>query len=258
VDEAHGSGGVTTPGESFKDCANCPEMVAVPAGSFMMGSPADEKERYDDEGPQHKVTVSKPFAVGKFVVTFDEWDACVSGGGCKRNPSPGDEGWGKGRRPVINVSWDDAQEYVKWLSQKTRKMYRLLSEAEWEYAARSGTRTRYFWGDSVGRNNANCNGCGSEWDGKMTAEVGQFRPNAFGLYDMAGNVWQRTEDCWNGNYNNAPDDGSALTTGDCSERVLRGGSWANTTRDLRAAARDRFDWLNNRGRYAGFRVARIF
>ena len=213
-------------GKSFRDCPDCPEMVVVPAGSFSMGSPSDEKERYDDEGPQHKVTISKPFAVGKYVVTFDEWDACVSGGGCKGNHSPGDEGWGKGRRPVINVNWDDAQEYVKWLSQKTRTKYRLLSEAEWEYAARAGTRTRYFWGDSLGRNNANCDGCGGEWDNKKTAEVGQFQPNAFGLYDMAGNVWQRTDDCWNGNYNSAPEDGSAMKTGDCSQRVFRGGSWA--------------------------------
>ena len=145
-------------------------------GCTSMGSPADEKERYDDEGPQPEVRISKPFAVGKYVVTFDEWDACVSGGGCKGNPAPGDEGWGRGRRPVINVNWDDAREYVKWLSRKTRKKYRLLSEAEWEYAARAGTRTRYFWGDSLGRNNANCNGCGSEWVGKKTAEVGPVPP----------------------------------------------------------------------------------
>jgi formylglycine-generating enzyme required for sulfatase activity len=203
------------------------------------------------------VRIAKPFAVGKYVVTFDEWDACVSGGGCKGNPSLGDEGWGKGRRPVINVKWDDAQEYVKWLSEKTRKKYRLLSEAEWEYAARAGTRTRYFWGDSPGRNNANCNGCGSEWDAK-TAEVGQFRPNAFGLYDMAGNVWQRTEDCWDGNYNSAPDDGPALTTGNCSQRVLRGGSWVVSPRDLRAAARDWGYWGIFRFGNIGFRVARTF
>ena len=245
-------------GKSFRDCPDCPEMVIVPAGSFTMGSPLDEKERYDDEGPQHKVTISKPFAAGKFVVTFDEWDACVSGGGCKGNPSPGDQGWGKGRRPVIHVKWDDAQEYVNWLSRKTRKKYRLLSEAEWEYAARAGTRTRYFWGDSLGRNNANCNDCGSEWDNKQTAEVGQFQPNGFGLYDMAGNVCQRTDDCWNGNYNSAPDDGSARTTGDCGRRVLRGGSWADSPRFPRAAARDGALWDSIRGGFIGFRVARTF
>ncbi len=247
-------------GKSFRDCPDCPEMVVVPEGSFTMGSPADEKERYDDEGPQHKVTISKPFAVGKFVVTFDEWDACVSGGGCERNPSPSDEGWGKGRRPVINVNWDDAQEYVNWLSRKTRQKYRLLSEAEWEYAARAGTRTRYFWGNSLGRNNAKCNGCGSEGDNKKTAEVGQFQPNAFGLYDMAGNVWQRTEDCWNDNYNGAPDDGSAVTTGYCRNRVLRGGYWADDPRGLRSAARFRGGGWGDlvRGRLIGFRVARTF
>ena len=160
------------------------------------------------------------------------------------------------------MSWDDTQEYVKWLSRKTDKKYRLLSEAEWEYAARgvteAGAYPRYFWGDSLGKNNANCKGCGSEWDGKMTAEVGQFRPNAFGLYDMAGNVWQRTDDCWNGNYNGVPKDGSVMATGDCSLRVLRGGSWAYSPWLLRAAARLRCDWGSNRGRLVGFRVARTF
>ena len=246
------------PGESFKDCSGCPEMVMLPAGSFMMGSPPGEDGRNDDEGPQHRVTIEKPFAVGKFTVTFDEWAACVSGGGCKGNPSPSDAGWGKGRRPVITVSFDDAKEYVEWLSQKTGKKYRLLSEAEWEYAARAGTRTRYFWGDNVGSNNANCNGCGSAWDNKKTAEVGQFQPNAFGLYDMAGNVWQWTEDCWNGNYNGAPDDGSAMRSGDCSRSVFRGGSWPEPPRYLRAAARGGFSLSYGRYKNFGFRVARTF
>ena len=240
-------------GETFKDCSDCPEMVLVPKGEFMMGSPQGEAERYDNESPQHKVTISKPFAVGKYDVTFDEWEACVSGGGCTSNRNPSDQGWGKGKRPVINVTWAAAREYVQWLSRKTGKDYRLLTEAEWEYAARARTQTRYYWGNDVGRGKANCNGCGSQWDGKQTAEVGQFQPNDFGLYDMAGNVWQWTEDCWNENYNNAHGDGSALTTGDCSRRVIRGGSWNDSPWFLRAAARNRRSgWYF----YVGFRVAR--
>ena len=188
-------------------------------------------------------------------MTFDQWAACVSGGGCTDNRSPRDEGWGKGTRPVIHVSWDNAQEYVKWLSRKTGKGYRLLSEAEWEYAARAGTQTRYFWGDTLGKNRANCDECGGKWE-KQSAPVGSFAPNAFGLYDMAGNVWQWTEDCWNEDYQNGPRDEQAVTAGDCSLRVLRGGSWFHDPRAERLAARDKqyasSDLLSN----TGFRVAR--
>ena len=242
-------------GETFKDCSNCPEMVTVPAGSFTMGSSSREDGHQDTESPQHDVHIGKPFAVGKFTVTFDEWEACVTGGGCTGNRSPSDRGWGKGRQPVINVSWSDAQEYVKWLSRKTGKTYRLLSEAEWEYAARADTQTRYFWSDSLGKNHANCNGCGSQWDNKQTAPVGSFAPNAFGLYDMAGNVWQWTEDCWNANYHNGPRDEQVLTTGECGQRVVRGGSWFGDPRDVHAAARLRY-YSGVQIGGLGFRVAR--
>ena len=168
-------------------------MIVIPAGEFMMGSPATEEGRYSNEGPQHKVTIAKPFAVSKFDVTFADWDACVSVGGC---PQLGDSSFGRGTRPVINVNWNDAQQYVAWLSKMTGQPYRLLTEAEWEYAARAGATTAYYWGDEIGVGNANCNGCGSQWDGRETAPVGSFKPNAFGLYDMAGNVVQWVQDCY--------------------------------------------------------------
>ena len=168
-------------------------MIVVPAGEFMMGSPVSEKGRSDDEGPQHKVMFAKPFAVSKFAVTFEQWDACVAVGGCGYY-SPSDTGWGRATRPVIYVNWDEAQNYVAWLSKMTGQTYRLLSEAEWEYAARAGTQTAYPWGDEIGKGNANCNGCSSQWDNKQTAPVGSFAPNAFGLYEMYGNVWQWLQD----------------------------------------------------------------
>ncbi len=254
-------------GQGFKDCSDCPEMVVAPAGSITMGSSDTEiaalvkeygtnwEQYLKWESPQHKVTISKPFAVGRYDVTFDEWAACVAGGGCRGTPSPEDSGWGKGKRPVIHVSWDHAQDYAKWLSRKTGKKYRLLTEAEWEYAARAGTQTRYYWGSDTSKNRANCNGCGSEWDGKQTSEVGKFAPNAFGLFDMSGNVWQWTEDCWNESYHNGPYDEKALTTGDCAVRVLRGGSWYSFPGTARAAARFR-EGTGNGLNDEGFRVAR--
>jgi formylglycine-generating enzyme required for sulfatase activity len=199
------------------------------------------------------VIILKPFAVGKYTVTFDEWDWCVKEGGCKTNPS--DAGWGRGNRPVINVSWNDAKEYVAWLSKKTGKSYRLLSEAEWEYAARAGTAAKYYWGDDIGKGNANCDGCGSQWDGKQTAPMGSFKPNPWGLYDMAGNVWQWVEDCWHDNYNGAPKDGSpAIEISGCP-RVLRGGSWNDDPLSPRAAWRIRSN-AELRSYGFGFRVAR--
>jgi formylglycine-generating enzyme required for sulfatase activity len=223
---------------SFRECAkDCPEMVVVPAGEFIMGSPSTEKGRYDDEGPQRTVTIVKSFGVSKFDVTFAEWDVCVSIGGCRQEGRANDAGWGRGTRPVINVSWDDAQQYVAWLSKMTGKPYRLLTEAEWEYAARAGNITAYYWGDEIGKQNANCNGCGSEWDNRQTSAVGSFKPNEFGLFDMAGNVWQWVQDCYHDNYNEAPIDGSAWASGDCSSRVVRGGSWNDVPQGLRAAIR---------------------
>jgi formylglycine-generating enzyme required for sulfatase activity len=154
------------PGSDFKECTSgCPVMIVIPAGRFIMGSPENEPDREASEGPQHEVTVAKPFAVSKFEVTFEEWDACVAAAACPRVP----DHWGRGGMPVINVSWGDAKQYVGWLSQSTGKEYRLLTEAEWEYAARAGANTRYSWGDNPGMGNANCDGCGSRWDRQQTA-----------------------------------------------------------------------------------------
>jgi len=242
------------PGDSFRECAeNCPEMVVVPAGQFVMGSSANEQGRFRNEGPQHTVTIPKPFAVAKFEVTFDEWDACVADGDCA--PVADDNGWGRGRRPVINVTWDDARRYAAWLSKMTGKPYRLLSEAEWEYAARAGSNTPYSWGDEIGKGNASCRACGSEWDAKQTAPVGSFAANQFGLHDMLGNVWEWVEDCFHGNFEGAPADGSARIDDDCPRRVIRGGSWHYAPEGLRSASRLRgtatFQFND-----LGFRVAR--
>jgi formylglycine-generating enzyme required for sulfatase activity len=232
------------PQASFRECAkDCPEMIVIPAGEFTMGSP---------ETDQHKVKIRRSFAVSKFDVTFADWDACVMVGRC---PQVSDNGMGRGIKPVITVTWGDAQQYVAWFSQMTGRPYRLLTEAEWEYAARAGTTTAYYWGDQIGKANANCNGCGSQWDNRETSPVGSFKPNAFGLYDMAGNVLQWVEDCYHGNYDDAPADGSAWTSGDCSRRVLRGGSWYDVPGDLRAANRN-WDTAGSRSGSGGFRVGR--
>jgi formylglycine-generating enzyme required for sulfatase activity len=240
--------------DSFRECAKgCPEMIVIPAGEFMMGSPDTDKDGFNDESPPHRVTIAKPFAVARFELTFDEWDACAAHGDC--DPRIVASGWGRGRQPAINVSWDDAQQYVAWLSRMTGKPYRLLSEAEWEYAARAGATTAYYWGDEIGEGNANCAGCGSKWDGKQAAPVGSFAANAFGLRDMAGNVWQWVQDCYHDGYNGAPTDGSAWTTDDCANRVVRGGSWLNSPQYLRSANR----FGNSpvfRVSYLGFRVGR--
>jgi formylglycine-generating enzyme required for sulfatase activity len=243
------------PKDTFKECANCPEMVVVPPGNFTMASPPSEPGHNADEGPQHMVTIARPFAVGRVEVTFDEWDACIADGGCN-GYKPADESWGRGRRPVINVSWDDATAYANWLSKKTGKPYRLLSGAEYEYAARGGTQTAYPWGDTVGTNNANCHSCGSKWDARQTAPVGSFPANGFGLYDMVGNVREWTEDCYHDTYSDAPKDGSAwIEGGNCYSRVVRGGSWLLAPAFLRSASRYWFT-TDYRLNYLGFRVAR--
>lgn len=240
------------PQQTFMECAeDCPEMVVVPAGSFMMGS--KDGVGSVDEHPQHKVTISKPFAVSKFDVTFDDWDACVAVGGC---PQVSDSGVGRGRQPVINVSWHEAQQYVAWLSWMTGKPYRLLSEAEWEYAARAGSETAYSWGDEIGKGKANCDGCGSEWDDKRPAPVGSFEANAFGLHDMHGNVWQWCEDNPHNDYaGNPPTDGSVWQGGNPFSRVLRGGSWDVPPDVLRSANRE-WGQPDSRFSFIGFRVAR--
>jgi formylglycine-generating enzyme required for sulfatase activity len=242
------------PGQSFKECAqDCPEMLVVPAGSFTMGGGQSSAAQ-----PKHAVTIAKPFAVSKYDVTFADWDACVAGGGCD-GYKPIDLNWGRGQQPVINVDWLDAQAFVAWLSQVTGKTYRLLSEAEYEYAMRAGTTTAYPWGDDIklnGQAMANCNGCGSKWDDNQTAPVGSFAANKFGLYDMAGNVWEWTEDCVHNNYKGAPADGTAwIAGGDCTNRVLRGGSLFDAPPYLNAAYRGEYVAVTRRSGF-GFRVAR--
>ncbi len=250
------------PGQSFKECAqDCPEMIVLPAGSYTMGAPPSESRvpAYVLDIPQHTVTLAKALAVSKYELTFADWDACVTGGGCN-GYKPGDEGWGRGQQPLVNVDWYDAQAYVAWLSRVTGKTYRLLSEAEYEYAARAGTTTSYPWGDDIklgGQAMAVCDGCGSKWDSRQTAPVGSFQPNKFGLYDMAGNVWEWTEDCQHNNYRGAPADGSAWLAangGDCTHRVVRGGSFALPPNFLRSAYRVANSPV--RVNYVGFRVAR--
>ena len=235
-----------TPGVSFRECTkDCPEMVVVPAGSFTMGSPPTESGRFADEDPQHEVTIARPFAVSKFDVTFADWDACVSVGGCLpvSDPRSGGE-----MTPVYDVSWEDAQRYVAWFSEMTGKPYRLLTESEWEYAARAGTTTAYPWGDEIGAAGeltANCGEC----------VVGSLEPNAFGLSGMVGTVWQWVQDCYHNSYTGAPTDGSAWTGGTCSFRVVRGGARINVPRPLRTAVRFRHP-ADSRIGNVGFRLAR--
>lgn len=240
-------------GDSFKECSkDCPEMVVVPAGSYTMGGDATSA------APPHQVTLEKPFAVSKYELTFADWDACVSGGGCS-GYHPNAQAWGRGEQPAINVDWDDAQSYVAWLSQVTGKTYRLLTEAEYEYAERAGTTTTFPWGMDFklnGNTMASCADCGGQWDRKQPAPVGSFPPNKFGLYDMAGNVFEWTEDCVHDGYVSAPVDGSAwITGGDCSNRIVRGGAWDFPPGYLKSASRF---WIatNVRYNYLGFRLAR--
>lgn len=235
------------PGTNFRDCDECPELIVLPAGEFRMGS-----NEADFEKPEHRVTIRKPIAIGRHEVRFVEWDACVAAGGCKHRPD--DLGKGRGERPVTNVSWDDVKAYLGWLSQKTGEKYRLPSEAEWEYAARAGTTTRYWWGQEAGRDNANCRDCGS-MSVRQMVPTGSFAPNKFGLYDTAGNAAEWVEDCWNENFRGAPSDGSAWTGGQCRQRVLRGGSLESVARHVRSAARFRYD-ADVRYYGNGFRVVR--
>jgi formylglycine-generating enzyme required for sulfatase activity len=238
---------VPEPGEVFRDCPDCVEMVVVPAGDYSMGSPETPYEK-----PEHKVTIAQPFAIGRREVTFDEWDQCFAALACKYRPD--DRGWGRGTRPVIDVSWDDAKLFIAWLSQKTGKRYRLPSEAEWEYAARAGTTTAYWWGRAADKGRANCEDC-AVTPTRQTTPAGTFRPNGFGLFDVAGNAAEWVEDCWNDTYRGAPTNGTPWTAGQCQQRVLRGGSFAGKANLIRSAARFRYD-RDVRYYANGFRVAR--
>jgi formylglycine-generating enzyme required for sulfatase activity len=228
------------------DAPWCPEMVALPVGQFLMGSPEDEEGRSSDEGPQHRVIIGYRLAIGLYPVMFDEYDHFCAD---TKREKPEDANWGRGRRPVINISWRDAQAYVDWLAKKTSQPYRLPSEAEWEYACRAGTATPFSFGATISTDQANYNGNYTYGKGtkgeyqERTTKVGSFPPNPWGLYDMHGNVWEWVEDVWHESYEGAPADGAAWTDGGGKQsshlRVYRGGSWNNNPRGLRSAFRFR-------------------
>ncbi len=253
------------PKDNFKECDGCPVMVTMPAGSFTMGSPANEPQRGPDEGPQQQIAIRQAFAVGRSEVSFDEWFACVAEGGCNAY-RPGDYGWGAGKRPVINVSWTDAQAYVKWLSQKTGAPYRLLSESEREYAARGCTSpscpsTPFWFGKDISPARANYDwrysydGSAKAQPPRRTVATDASEPNPFGLLHVHGNVWEWVQDCWNASLAGLPGDGAPRTTGDCNSRVIRGGAWSDEPKDLRSAKRS-WEVVGERRAEIGFRVAR--
>jgi formylglycine-generating enzyme required for sulfatase activity len=267
-------------GQSFKECRNCPDMMVIPAGSFVMGSPATEPERRANER-QHKVTIARPFAVSRTEITWDQWEACVRDAACDGNAlehalrtkengeSNADfKDWGRGTRPVVGVNWFDAQTYVGWLNRKTGAddAYRLLSDAEWEYAARAGTTTAFPWGEKIDHNYGNFGiagpGLGGKAEGRdvwldQTAPVASFPPNAFGLYDMQGNIFEWVEDCYEEDLTRAPADGSANKQGNCANRVFRSGSFLSNPYMQRSAKRHAPYPLTRRGRnYLGIRVAK--
>ena len=236
-----------------------PEMLVMPAGDFLMGSPDDEPERSGNEGPRHKVRFARPFALARFAVTFEEYDryaAAVPG-----VPWPEDRGWGRGRRPVVDVTCEEAEAYCRWLTSQTGEPYRLPSEAEWEYCCRAGTVTPFWWGHDISPDLANYFGLRTYNGGRpgrfrrRTVPVGAFAPNPWGLYQMHGNVWEWCADAWNDSYDGAPDDGSAWTSGKTHRAVLRGGALNVPPYGLRAAYR----YAENRASNdfeTGFRVAR--
>lgn len=222
---------VLKPGDVFRDCDKCPELVVVPAGLFIMGSNGTRKT----EKPARRVNITKPFAIGRYEVTFKEWFACLEEQACTHNPH--DHKWGRKGRPVINVTWDQTEEYAKWLSHKTGFTYRLPSESEWEYAHRAGTTTDFWWGDKAGVNNANCKDCKSQWSAKSSAPVGSFKPNPFGLFDTAGNLFEWVSDCWNPDHRGAPKTTAPRKEGNCNFRVIRGGSFYYFNKVARASYR---------------------
>ncbi len=246
-------------------CAQCPQMVVVPSGTFSLGSPINEPEREGwkkgNESPQVRVSIAQPFAVARYAVTFDEWTACVSDGACG-GYRPNDNGWGRGNRPVINVSWIDAKGYIDWLSKKTGRPYRLLTDAEREYATRAGTTTPFWFGTRITVNDANYDGnyvyAGGGEKGEYrerTVSVDSFRPNAWGLFNVHGNVWEWVEDCWQDNHQGHSGAAAARLNGDCTKRTRRGGAWIGVPWAIRAAHRADAE-VTDRKNEIGFRVAR--
>ncbi len=240
---------VKTLQDRFVEGTYGPEMVIIPAGTYERGQKAGDF----DELPLQTVTISKPFALSRYEITFEEYDEYCRATNCTK---PEDSSWGQGNRPVINVSWKEAQAYIAWLSEKTGARYRLPTDAEWEYAARAGASTRFYWGDDVGEEQSNCAGCQIIWGSERTARVGRFKPNGFGLFDMAGNVFEWTQDCWNNTYENIGLNGEAYEnpTG-CGKRVIRGGGWSFPPKEIRSANRWR-DFPTRRSDDTGFRVVR--
>jgi formylglycine-generating enzyme required for sulfatase activity len=225
-------GEVLKPGMMFRDCETCPEMVVVPAGLNVMGSKLHESEM-----PTRIMRFKKPFAIGRFETTHSEWQACLDAKACTHQPD--DHKWGKNRMPVINVNHEMVQGFADWLTRKTGHKYRLPSEAEWEYAARAGSKDNYWFGELIGENKVNCRKCGAPWSGIGNAPVGSFDPNPWGLYDMHGNAFEWVEDCWHDNYQGAPKGPEAWVEDKCQFRVIRGGSWYYYSRMSRSANRQK-------------------
>ena len=231
-----------------RDCPSCPELINLPAGRFTMG----DKHGDRSEKPAHRVSIKKPFAIGKYEVTVGQWKECRKAGACGAIPEHSNT---SDNMPVRDVSWSDTQKYVRWLSKTTGQQYRLPTEAEWEYAARAGTQSRFWWGDKVGKGHANCKNCGGKWDRNTPAEVDAYPPNPFGLYGTSGGVWEWVADCWYKSHKGAPEDGRSRDRPDCRENVIRGGAWRNDATYVHSASRFRYDsgvrYLLN-----GFRVAK--
>ncbi|WP_415869908.1 formylglycine-generating enzyme family protein [Burkholderia ubonensis] len=240
--------GVATAANEIRDCPACPAMLAVSPGTFAMGSNSGDPS----EKPAHRVTLDHSYALAKYVVTVAQWNTCRDAGACPR--LPGDSNTAP-NAPVRDLSWDDAQQYVKWLSKISGKSYRLPTEAEWEYAARGGTATRYWWGNDMRPGNANCKDCGPPWRAEAPDNVGSFAANPLGFYDMGGGVWEWVSDCWHNSYKNAPADGRSWDEPNCQVRVIRGGSWRDGASYMPVSTRFKYD---SSVRYSanGFRVAR--
>ncbi|SAK65921.1 serine/threonine kinase [Caballeronia hypogeia] len=236
----------------IKDCPSCPVLIPLSPGSFTMGSNNDDPA----EKPPHRVSIAHPFAIGKYEVTVEQWNACTDAGACTRiapdaessTPPPANS-------PMRNVSWDDANVYVKWLSKVAGKSYRLPTEAEWEYAARGGTQSTYWWGDQMKKGTADCKDCGDPYKPDAPTPVGSFAANPYGLYDVNGSVWEWVADCWHSSYKSAPADGRAWDDPSCSVRVIRGGSWREGAAYMQSATRFKYS-ASVRQSQNGFRVVR--
>ncbi|CAN7374301.1 formylglycine-generating enzyme family protein [Massilia sp. LjRoot122] len=235
-------------GAEIKDCPACPLLVSLPAGSFTMGNNASDPS----ETPAHPVTIGAPFAIGKTEVTVQQWNACVTARACPAVAQPAGT---TATAPVRDVSWDDAQQYVKWLATASGKPYRLPTEAEWEFAARGGTATAYWWGAQMQTGKANCKECGQPWSDAAPASVGSYPANPYGLHDTSGSVWEWVSDCWHNNYKDAPADGRAWDGPNCRVRVIRGGSWREGSAYMVTSTRFKYD-ASVRQLQNGFRVAR--